>query len=953
MPCDVESTVPLQTQIMDLRHRLAEAELALACQLIQVEGSSTAGDDPVAPRAEDPAELYRLAFEYSSVGIGVVDHRGRWLLVNQAFCSVFGEDAATLATQSLFDLADPADRDLLRADLDLEPGQGRLVERRFQDRRRGMIWCRLNLSATLVQCCGSSRLRICQVEDVTERHQQRDEEAVERHVLAETIANAPVAIALFDTSMRYLAHSSRWLDDHDRRGELIIGRTHYEINPDIPERWREVHRRCLAGEYISADEDVFTRDDGQVHYYRWAGHPWRTPDGQIGGMVLVVARINDLVQARTAAIEASRLKSEFLANMSHEIRTPLNGVLGLAQLLLESNLSPDQRELTTTLFANGKWLLKLLNDILDFSRIESGKLVLESHGFHLPTLIAEVTQLLVSQAADKGLELLCDLDDDLPEWYVGDPDRIRQILLNLVGNAIKFTDTGEVRIAPRLIVDPATDSDRDAGQVTTRLRLSVQDTGIGVPTDKRESIFASFTQGDGSTSRLHGGTGLGLAICSSLARLLGGSIHLTSTVSQGSTFAVDLPLPILGRISDTVPTSLVGETILVADANQSVRDGIYAALEARGARVIETDDATAVVPLIRFPAVRERPTLCLVDERLAEQVPRFFEELAGRPESNRCPVILMTIGRTQKSLATHGCPVIAKPILPSSLISTITDVLRSSSELPTPTPTPDPPSVSVSSKLAGVRVLLAEDNTTNQMVAVRMLHRLGCHAEVVADGSEVLPRLDQADFDVILMDVAMPRMDGYQATAAVRCREEQRHLTHHVPIIAMTAHAMQGDRERCLAARMDDYLSKPVTITELATVLERWVGQRGPDLLSSPAPAEVAVAPALPALRLARLQELSQGDIDFERELLECLLGDVAAGMDKLDSTRDPAQLATILHGIVGACRTVGAEALGMLCRECEREVEQPGFHPDPSWFATIQAERDNLIAAVATYLDA
>ena len=958
-----EPAKPIQDRIDDLRRQLVEAELALTCQAggaFGFEGPPAAG--PATP-TEDAASLYRLAFEQSSVGVAVLDSRGRWLLFNPAFARVFGEDAASFAAVSLLDLAHPDDRGGLQADLNLPSGQSRRLELRFRHRQQGIIWGRLNLSATLARCCGSSLLRICQVEDITEQHREQVEDAQERHLLAESIANAPIAIALFDTSMRYLAHSSRWLDVHDRTGRTIIGMTHYEVNPDLPEAWKQVHRRCLAGETISSEEDAFTRADGQTHYYRWAVHPWRAADGRIGGIIVVVDRINDLIQARTAAIEASRLKSEFLANMSHEIRTPLNGVLGMVELLLGTELSTEQRDLAATLFDNGQWLLKLINDILDFSRIESGKLVLETREFRLATLLGDVADLMILPAAAKGIELLCDLPADLPATYRGDSGRIRQILLNLVGNAVKFTEAGEVRVVARAV---APDPTAPATDRPVTLRLSVHDTGIGIPADRWESIFESFTQGDGSTSRIYGGTGLGLSICGSLARLLGGSIALSSTPGRGSSFHLDLPLPPVPD-GDRDPASSVdngndngelplrGERIVVADANSSARALIRHQLERWGAAVIEVGNASEASLLLRMPPGGPRdggpPTLWLVSDGLAIESQQGF---ADRPGSARAPVILMTVGPTRHPAFAQGWRFIAKPVLPANLLKVVLDAIRP----PKPGPAPVAESAAAlaiaSSKLAGVRVLLAEDNMTNQKVAVKMLTRLGCQSEVVGDGSEVLSKLDQAEFDVILMDVAMPKMDGYQATDEVRRRERSQTSPRHLPIIAMTAHAMQGDRERCLAAQMDDYLSKPVTIAALAEVLERWVGRPRPPLIPVPVPIPEAQAPAPAPLQAARLHELSQGDADFERELLDCLLTDVANGMTRLATTLDPldpAKAANTLHGLVGACRTVRAESFGMLCRASENQAREPGFRPDPAWLATLDRERHRLVAAVAAHL--
>ena len=957
MPSDTEQVSSVQARIEDLRRQLIEAELQLACERIDSDDSESCSDQSLAQSIETETVegLFRLAFEESSVGIAILDKEGRWLLRNQAFLKVFGEDVSSSSDPAtgLFDLVHPEDQEALGVDLRMMAGQAKLVERRFRHSQTGLIWCRLNLSATLGTCCGSSPLRVCQVEDVTIRHLEALQDARERHLLAESIANAPIAIALFDTSMRYLAYSDHWVKGHGIDDRSILGRTHYEVMPDIPDRWRQVHRRCLLGEVIHADEDTLVLQDGSVQHWRWAVHPWHTTEGRIGGIIVVVDRIDDLVLARKTAIESSRLKSEFLANMSHEIRTPLNGVLGMVELLLETHLSPDQRDLATTTLENGQWLLKLISDILDFSRINSGKLDLETREFRLTTLVGDVADLMIQAADSKGIELLCDLPTDLSDCYLGDPNRIRQILLNLVGNAIKFTETGEVRISASALVPDSSIGGK--GRPPT-LRLSVHDTGIGIPPDRWEMIFESFTQGDGGTSRIYGGTGLGLSISSNLAQLLGGTIHLESEPGRGSTFHFDLPLAVarngepLGEVAES--SHLQGETVLVADANASARGLIRTLLEEWGARVIEADSAAEVTRYLREPDNRSGLAVAIVSDRLADQITDLEETRLG--VLGGLPLILMTVGATRSRLTNRGGLAIAKPILPASLLKVVTEAIRDPDRPPVPIPMSSAARAIASSRLAGVRVLLAEDNTTNQRVAVRMLHRLGCEPEVVADGSEVLSKLDQAEFDVILMDVAMPKMDGYEATNEVRRREASQSSSRHVPIIAMTAHAMQGDRERCLAARMDDYLSKPVTIAKLAEVLERWVGKPAPTWLAPPAPQPVAVTSQVPTLLISRLQELSLGDLDFERELLDCLLTDIANGMSRLMTTLsplDPHQVANTFHGIVGACRTVGAEALGLLCRTCELSARQPGFQPDAAWLARIESEQMRLIAAVEAHL--
>ncbi len=961
------SALTIQAQIADLRRQLAEAELVMALIEPGALGPATSTRSSPEPPSDSSEELFRLAFERSSVGLSVLDAQGRWILFNQAFCDVFGEDAAGLGATSLLGLVRPEDREALGADLTLPTGGAKLVKRRFQHPSKGTIWGRLNLSPTMI-ADRSTPFWICQFEDVTERHLEQVEADHERHILAETIACAPIAIALFDTSMRYLAHSARWLDDHDRTGQSIVGRSHYEVIPDLPERWREIHRRGVAGEIISADEDPFEHDDGRVDYYRWAVHPWRTADDQIGGIIVVASRVNDLVLAREAAVDSSRLKSQFLANISHEIRTPMIGVIGVVDLLLETDLNPEQRDLASTIFDSARSLLNLINDILDFSRIESGRLAVQSQAFNLRAVVEEITALMAFPAHIKGLELICDFPVHLPEWYEGDSPRIRQILLNLVGNAIKFTEAGEVRVSARHI--PLTNPARPL-EGRASIRLSVYDTGIGIHESRRSSIFDSFTQGDGSTARLHGGTGLGLSICQSLAELLGGAIGLSSELGQGSTFHLDIPLVERPRPQPQAESGeeegspLGGKVILVADGNATVRALIRAQLEAWGGDVIEVDDAGDALALARStqPIEQKRATVLLVDERLAEAKPSFVRELFRDPNLMAIPLILMTSGSFKVSSVAQGFAVIAKPIRPAVLLGVVTEAIQSSSKPADLVFVEPPPSRSTSAtppspKLAGVRVLLAEDNATNQKVAVKMLKRLGCSTEVVADGLEVLAKLDQSDFDVVLMDVQMPRMDGYQATAAIRRREqEQTTIPRHLPIIAMTAHAMLGDRERCLAGQMDDYLSKPVSVSELSEILQRWVVRPDPGPIATPLAPDGTIEtpeppPSLPVLRLARLLELTQGDAEFERELLGCLLNDVASEIARLHAVLDSLQAARILHGIVGACQTVGADALGALCRELEDQSKVPGLPLDASSLAMIERERDKLVDAVTTHLN-
>lgn len=863
--------------------RQKQAELDLEQRSAKLAESNRMLEQEIAEREQlerdlrNEEERFRQIYERSPVMMHSIDENGIIRNVNGRWLEVMGYDRDEIVGNRISLVMTPESAE--RAQTTVLPQywrDGVVRDVPYQYVKKDGIVIDVLLDSVVTDDPAWGKISLSTVRNITLRKRAEEEARRMRALLNSIIQNLPTPVFLKEAEeLKYVLWNRASEKLYGFSSEEVLGKTAYDFFPDDQaEVFHAQDRETLSkGRLLCVPEQLVDTKAKGTRIVHSKKLPILDDDGTPRYLVGISEDITDrkeaekaLIKARDAAEQASRAKSEFLANMSHEIRTPINGIMGMTELALNTELTPEQHEYLDAVRISADALLKLINDILDFSKIEAGKLELIDVDFALRDTIADTMTMLAVQAHKKDLELVYQVSPDVPDALIGDPGRIRQVLVNLVGNAIKFTEKGEVVVRVQSGIEQREEA---------HLHFTVTDTGIGIPPEKHEKIFHEFEQADGSTSRKYGGTGLGLAICSRFCEMMGGKIWVESEVGKGSTFHFTARLHLqkvtMAQANPEEIGNLKELSVLVVDDNATNRKILEQILLYWGMNPTVVDGGPAALDAIKNACESGKPfpiilTDCMMPEMDGFQLVERIKQDACSPSST---IVMLTSsgerGDAARCLNLGISAYLLKPVKQSELLFTISKVLQG------PSADQVRPSLitrhSIRESKRRLSILLAEDNAVNQKLAIKMLERMGHTVTVAANGVGALGLLEKMDFDLVLMDVQMPEMDGLEATRRFRDREKA--AGGHMPIIAMTAYAMKGDKERCLEAGMDGYISKPISGQELYETIEHVMHSLEQDFQP------VAISPKQAAVldKTAILDRVG-GDTELLREIVALFLED-------------------------------------------------------------------------------
>jgi signal transduction histidine kinase/DNA-binding response OmpR family regulator/HPt (histidine-containing phosphotransfer) domain-containing protein/HAMP domain-containing protein len=822
-----------------------------------------------------------------------------------------------------------------------------------------------NFNDTLLQRVDERTAELTKTNDELKREvsvRQRAEYQLEQSLslVTATLESTADGILVVDNSGKIAIYNQRFVDMWNIPDEVLAAREDEKILQVIRRQLThgEAFVRRVRELYAQGDEegfDVLELKDGrtferyakpQLLAGRTVGRVWCFHD-----VTRQKQAERELLKAKEAAESASRSKSEFLANMSHEIRTPMNGVIGMTELALDTDLTDEQRDYLNMVRESAESLLTVINDILDFSKIEAGKLDLEPIDFNLRDCVYDTARAMAVRSEKRGLELICHIMPDVPVAIVGDPGRLRQVLVNLIGNAVKFTDQGEVGVRVEL-------KSRTDDHVV--LRFFVSNTGIGIPPEKQKDIFRAFEQADGSTTRKFGGTGLGLAISARLVRLMGGRVAVESEVGRGSTFRFTARFGLQqagGFVAEPVEADrLRGLRVLVVDDNATNRRIFQETLRSWHMEPTLAAGGAEAIRLMQGQRDADRPfPLVLLDVNMPEMDGfAVAEEIRSHSASDGVKIIMMTsAGRRGDAARSRKLGIEAyliKPVKRSDLLNAILTAFGTRFPTEEGRPAQARP---LAASGRGLHVLLAEDNLVNQKLASRLLEKQAYTVTVVGNGMEAMAALEKEQFDLVLMDVQMPEMSGFEATVAIRDKEEQ--TGGHLPIIAMTAHAMTGDREKCLNAGMDGYISKPISLPKLLKAIDEVVEGESAHAPGGETRQQPAPSPDQPPFDKGAALDGLGGDEEVLREMATAFLADcprTLANLRQALTDGDAERITAAAHSLKGAVGYFAAEGALEAARKVETAAGEGDLKGAQEAFAQLSVELSRLTPALEAVVE-